>query len=113
MDAKIGWPTYARSPGQAIAGPRAVRKSGTIGGGPRMLELNFLGVSEVLVDGRPVTFARRGSTGLLAYLALSGRAHPRGSLATLLAGDTTDEQARKHLSNVLIDLRQQIGDYVV
>jgi DNA-binding SARP family transcriptional activator len=78
-----------------------------------MLELNCIGVPEVILDGRPITFARRGSIGLLVYLALSGKAHARESLATLLTGDGSEDQARKHLSNVLIDLRQHIGEYVV
>jgi DNA-binding SARP family transcriptional activator/predicted ATPase len=78
-----------------------------------MLELKLLGVLEVMLDGQPITFARRGSVGLLAYLVLSGRAHGRESLATLLAGDSTEDYARKHLSNVLIDLRQQLGEYIL
>src|SRR5690348_4994526 len=78
-----------------------------------MLELNFLGISDVLLDGRPVNFTRRGSLGLLAYIALSGRAHARESLATLLAGDCPEDQARKHLSNILVDLHQHLGDYVI
>ena len=78
-----------------------------------MLELNFLGVPEVILDGRVITFTRRGSVALLAYLALSKRSHAREALATLLAGDSFEEQARKYLSNVLVDLRQQLGDYIV
>jgi DNA-binding SARP family transcriptional activator len=56
--------------------------------------------------------ARRASIGLLAYLALTKRAHPRENLATLLAGDTSEEHARKHLSNLLGDLRRHLGDCV-
>ena len=77
-----------------------------------LLELNLIGVPEVVLDGRPVIFARRGSIALLAYLALSQRAYPRETLATLLAGDSSEDQARKYLSNVLVDLRQHLGDYV-
>src|SRR5262249_49369879 len=75
-----------------------------------MLELNLLGVPEVTLDGQALTFTRRGSIALLAYLALSRRAHAREALATLLAGDSFEEQARKYLSNVLVDLRQQVGE---
>jgi DNA-binding SARP family transcriptional activator len=78
-----------------------------------MLELNLMGVPEVVLDGEPLTFARRGSVGLLAYLVLSRRAHAREPLATLLAGDSSEDQARKYLSNVLVDLRQTLGAYVV
>jgi DNA-binding SARP family transcriptional activator/predicted ATPase len=78
-----------------------------------MLELNLLGVPEVVLDGQVLTFTRRGSIALLAYLALSRRAHAREALATLLAGDSFEEQARKYLSNVLVDLRQQLGGYII
>jgi DNA-binding SARP family transcriptional activator len=78
-----------------------------------MLELNLIGVPEVVLDGEALTFARRGSVGLLAYLVLSGRAHAREALATLLAGDSSEDQARKYLSNVLVDLRQTLGGYIV
>jgi DNA-binding SARP family transcriptional activator len=77
-----------------------------------LLELNLIGVPEVVLDGQPVIFARRGSIALLAYLALSQRAYPRETLATLLAGDSSEDQARKYLSNVLVDLRQHLGDYI-
>jgi DNA-binding SARP family transcriptional activator len=78
-----------------------------------MLELNLMGVPEVVLDGEARTFARRGSVGLLAFLVLSRRAHAREALATLLAGDSSEDQARKYLSNVLVDLRQTLGRYVV
>jgi DNA-binding SARP family transcriptional activator len=77
-----------------------------------LLELNLIGVPEVILDGQPVAFARRGSIALLAYLALAQRAYPREALATLLAGDSSEDQARKYLSNVLVDLRQHLGDYI-
>src|ERR1051326_9217425 len=77
-----------------------------------LLELNLIGVPEVILDGQPVMFARRGSIALLAYLALSRRAYPRETLATLLAGDSSEDQARKYLSNILVDLRQHVGSYV-
>jgi len=78
-----------------------------------MLVLNLMGVPEVVLDGEPQTFARRGSVGLLAYLVLSRRAHAREALATLLAGDSSEDQARKYLSNVLVDLRQTLGAYII
>ncbi|MBV9581080.1 MAG: AAA family ATPase, partial [Chloroflexi bacterium] len=37
----------------------------------------------------------------------------REALATLLAGDSSEDQARKYLSNVLVDLRQTLGAYIV
>ena len=78
-----------------------------------MLEIKLLGVPEVCIDGHAVTFTRRPSVALLAYLVLSGRVHTREALATLLAGDSFEEQARKQLSNVLVDLHQHLGDIIV
>jgi len=78
-----------------------------------MLELKLLGVPEVRLDGQERTFVRRGSIALLAYLALSKRACARAVVATWLAGDKPQDQARKLLSNLLVDLRQQLGGYIV
>ncbi|MBV9602270.1 MAG: AAA family ATPase [Chloroflexi bacterium] len=78
-----------------------------------MLALTLLGVPEISLDGRILTFKRLGSITLLAYLVLSRRLHAREMLATLLAGDSPDDQARKLLSNLLVDIRQQVGDYLV
>ena len=61
----------------------------------------------------PCSSAGRGSLALLAYLALSRRAHPRESLATLLAGECSEARSRKLLSNVLVDLHRAVGDYIV
>ena len=60
-----------------------------------------------------MTLKRRGSISLLAYLALSQRAHAREVLASLLCGDTPDDQARKFVGNLLVDLHRQVGSYVV
>jgi DNA-binding SARP family transcriptional activator len=78
-----------------------------------MLDLKLIGVPEIELDGTPVTFARRGALALLAYLAVSQRAHARDLVATLLAGDSPDDQARKYLSNALVDLRTQLGEYII
>src|SRR5579871_3768244 len=78
-----------------------------------MLQIKLLGVPEVTLDGRVVKLKRRGSIALLAYLALSDRVHARESIAQQLVGDNPEAQARKHLSNVLVDLRHELGDYVV
>src|SRR5579871_3832778 len=78
-----------------------------------MLKLKLLGVPEIRLDGRPVVMKRRGSISLLAYLALSQRAHAREVVASILCGDSPDDQARKFLSNLLVDLHRQVGSYVV
>jgi DNA-binding SARP family transcriptional activator len=73
------------------------------------LELRFLGVPEVRLEGKPVVLARRSSLALLAYLAVSGGTHPRELLTALFGGDGSEDQARRRLSNALADLRQQIA----
>jgi DNA-binding SARP family transcriptional activator len=78
-----------------------------------MLTLKLLGVPEISLDGRPVIMKRRGSISLLAYLALTQRAHAREVLASILCGDSPDDQARKFLSNLLVDLHRHVGSYVV
>ncbi len=78
-----------------------------------MLELKLLGVPEVSLDGRPVILKRRGSISLLAYLALSQRAHAREVLESVLCGDRPDDQSRKFLSNLLVDLHRQLGSHIV
>ena len=77
------------------------------------LRLHLLGVPAVFLDRVPIAFQRRSSLALFAYLAVSGTAHSRDSLATLLAGEVSDDQARKLLSNALNDLRHQVGDYLL
>ncbi|MBV9578344.1 MAG: hypothetical protein JO057_07130, partial [Chloroflexi bacterium] len=78
-----------------------------------MLELKLLGVPEVSLDGQRLTFKRLGSISLLAYLVLARRSQTREVLAALLGGDGPDDQARKLLSNLLVDIRQQVGDYLL
>jgi len=48
------------------------------------LRLYLLGPPHVELDGEPLHLPRRKAMALLAYLAETGRAHSRDSLATLL-----------------------------
>jgi DNA-binding SARP family transcriptional activator len=77
------------------------------------LRVQLLGVPTITLGGVPLTFQRRNTLALLAYLAISGTAQPRDSLATLLGGEVTDEQAHKLLSNALTDLRRHLRDYLI
>jgi DNA-binding SARP family transcriptional activator/predicted ATPase len=72
-----------------------------------------MGVPEVSLNGTPITFSRRRAFALLVYLAVTGHAHTRDVLGTLLSGEASESQARKRLSNALAELRQLVGDYVV
>jgi len=79
-----------------------------------ILHMTFLGVPELHLDGVPVRLKRRYSLALLAYLVLTGRAHPREELAALLAETLTDEPARKLVRNALADLSEQgLGGYIL
>ena len=77
------------------------------------LSIRLLGEPEVALDGRAIPIQRRRALALLAFLAVTGRPHRREMLATLLAGDTAEAQAHKHLSNALADLRATLGEYLV
>jgi predicted ATPase/DNA-binding SARP family transcriptional activator len=73
------------------------------------IALTFLGPPQIVRDGQPVTVQRRKSLALLAYLAVTGQAHSRDALATLLWPDL--DQARGHtvLRSVLADLHRALG----
>ena len=65
------------------------------------LRLQLLGAPQINLGGVPLIFTCRKAEALLCYLAITGAAHTREALATLLAGETSDEQARKSLRNTL------------
>jgi DNA-binding SARP family transcriptional activator len=61
--------------------------------------------------GEPITLTARKPRALLAYLALSpGKAHGRERLATLLWGDSPEQQARTSLRQALTALRRGLPD---
>jgi hypothetical protein len=77
------------------------------------LRLNLLGAPRISLRGVQLSFGRRKALALLAYLAMSGRPAAREVLANLLVDETTDNLARQHVRNALVDLSSQIGDYLV
>ncbi len=72
---------------------------------PQTLALRLLGPPELLADGTRVALERRKALALLAYLAVEPGAHPRDSLATLLAPDDPAPRARAGLRRALVALR--------
>ena len=76
------------------------------------LSLRLLGVPEVRLGDQPVALRRRTSVALLGYLAITGRRYPRSMLTGLLAGDASEEQAQKRVSNTLADLRAAVGEHL-
>ena len=70
----------------------------------------FGGFEARLPSGSVITLPTKKAQALLAYLAMRpGRAHPRARLATLLWGDTGDEQARSSLRQTLLVLRRAVS----
>ena len=72
-------------------------------------ELTFLGPPQIVRDGQPVTVQRRKSLALLAYLAVTGQAHSRDALATLLWPDLDQAHGHTVLRSVLADLHRALG----
>jgi DNA-binding SARP family transcriptional activator/predicted ATPase len=77
------------------------------------LRIQILGPPQVLLGHAPVTFTRRKALALLAYLAVTHRAHSRDMLASLLTDVATDAAARGQFRSTLRDLRRQVGAFLV
>src|SRR5262245_40541523 len=75
------------------------------------LRLSLLGSFEARPESGPlVTFPRKKSEALLAYLALhAGQMQARDKLAALLWGDVSDTRARHSLRQALMALRRAVG----
>jgi DNA-binding SARP family transcriptional activator len=76
-----------------------------------MLSLSLLGAFEARRGATVLGSLPKKTQALLAYLALEGASpRTRTELATLLWGDTGDEQALQSLRKALSGLRQALGD---
>ena len=79
-----------------------------------LLEITLFGSPEVRWQGLLVTgFRTSKAQALLYYLAVSGRAHSRSTLAGLLWGDQPEAAARASLSKCVSNLRDLFGDAVL
>jgi len=76
-----------------------------------ILEITLLGGFHARIGGEStVSFPTRKAQALLAFLAMSpGERHAREKLASLLWGDTGDEQARTSLRQSLFLLKRALG----
>lgn len=75
--------------------------------------LRLLGKPEVKLGDKQVTgFISSKAPALLFYLAVTGTSHARESLAALLWGEMSAQQASKNLRNVLSNLRALLGDHL-
>lgn len=78
------------------------------------LQLNLLGKPEVVLNGAPVTaFVSAKVLALLIYLAVTGQAHSRDTLATLLWGDLPEATAKRNLTKALTNLRQLLEPFLL
>ena len=67
-----------------------------------------------MLDGAPVTaFVSAKVPALLAYLAVTGQAHSRETLAALLWGDLPEATAKRNLTKALTNLRQLLEPYLL
>ena len=75
--------------------------------------LYLFGAPRLERDGVPVTTDTRKAIALIAYLAVTQRAHTRDTLATLLWGDADEQHARGALRRTLSVLRSAVGEGAV
>jgi predicted ATPase/DNA-binding SARP family transcriptional activator len=73
------------------------------------LRIYLLGPLRLEREGKALHLPRRKVESLLAYLLLHPERHPRDQLATLLWGDSSDEQARHSLRTALATLRKELA----
>ena len=73
------------------------------------LEIALLGPPEIKIDGHPGKTDRRKAIALLAYLAVTRKAHTRDHLAALLWPDHEQDSAYAYLRRTLWELNQMLG----
>ena len=79
-----------------------------------MLDVTLLGETAFRLDDQPISrFSTRAEMALLAYLAHSGQAHNRETLADLLWEADSTKRALSNLRTVLTRLRKQVGDHLI
>jgi len=77
------------------------------------LHITLLGSPGLTRNAEPVTgLAYSRAAALVYYLAATGRSHTREALSGLFWSETSDEQARKNLRDVLANLRRVLAPYL-
>ena len=80
----------------------------------KLLRISTLGGLDIQYGGEPITgLASRKAEALLVYLAITGRPHPRESLATMLWDDKSQSRSLSNLSVLLTSLRKQLNPYII
>jgi DNA-binding SARP family transcriptional activator/predicted ATPase/Tfp pilus assembly protein PilF len=78
------------------------------------LQITLLGSLKITRDGIPVAdFISSKVPALLAYLAVTRRAHTREKLAALLWGEMPEADARNNLRQSLTNLRKLVDDHLI
>lgn len=77
------------------------------------LEIRLLGQPEIRVNGTPVRGLPAKLEALLYYLAISPRSVPRGTLAGLLWGDRSEQDARMNLRAALQKVPPELAPHLV
>lgn len=78
------------------------------------LQIHLFGGLTIAHQGTTLTaFMSNKAPALLAYLAVTGRAHQRDHLATLLWGEMGDADARNNLRQVLTNLRKLVDAHLL
>ncbi len=73
------------------------------------LDIYLLGAPRIECDGTPIEVDTRKAIALLAFLAVTGEAHRRDTLSTLLWPDADETRARGALRRTLSSLRSALG----
>ncbi len=77
------------------------------------IQIQLLGAPQIGCDGMAgMERMPAKAQALLYYLAMTGRAHTRVSLAALLWGEHGEEEARRNLRKVIQELRQRLAPYL-
>ena len=74
------------------------------------LALHLLGSPQINLDKTPISFNRRKSLALMAYLTVEQGQHRRESLSSLLWPDTGQSNAFKNLRQILWEIQQILGE---
>lgn len=79
-----------------------------------LLTIRLFGAPQIAFGERPITdFITRKAEALFLYLAATQRPHTRDALATLLWAEEEHQRAKKNLRDILPNLRDQLGDYLL
>lgn len=76
----------------------------------KRLNITLFGSPHIEIEGRAIDVERRKAVALLAYLAVTGQAHSREMLATLLWPDHDSARALAYLRRTLWELNNSLGE---